>query len=141
MEATTHSPEETEEFAARFAPRLRPGDVLAMSGDLGAGKTAFVRGLARGLGYDGPVQSPTFTLVNEYLGGRLPLFHFDLYRLSDPEELYDLGFEEYPDRGGVCAVEWSSLGGDLLRPTYSVTLRYGGEDSARHIEIQEVSPC
>lgn len=141
MELTTHSPEETEQAGEILAQRLRPGDILAMSGDLGAGKTAFVRGLARGLGYSGPVQSPTFTIVNEYLGGRLPLFHFDLYRLGDAEELYDLGFEEYPDRGGVCAVEWSALGGDLLQPTHTVSIRYGGEETTRLIDIQEVSPC
>lgn len=141
MEIVTHSPEETEQAGRDLAQTLHPGDVLAMNGDLGAGKTAFVRGLARGLGYEDHVQSPTFTLVNEYFGGRLPLFHFDLYRLSDPEELYDLGFEEYPQRGGVCAVEWSELGGDALPPTHSVSLRYGEEENTRVIEIQEVSPC
>lgn len=141
MKITTHSPEETEAVAAELASSLRGGDVLAMSGDLGAGKTAFVRGLARGLGYTGPVQSPTFTIVNEYLGGRLPLFHFDLYRLGDAEELYELGFEEYPARGGVCAVEWSAIGGDVLEPTHTVTILRGEEENARIIEILEVRPC
>lgn len=141
MKTTTHSPEETEAVAAELASSLRGGDVLAMSGDLGAGKTAFVRGLARGLGYTGPVQSPTFTIVNEYLGGRLPLFHFDLYRLGDAEELYELGFEEYPARGGVCAVEWSAIGGDVLEPTHTVTILRGEEENARIIEILEVRPC
>lgn len=141
MKTTTHSPEETEAVAAELASSLRGSDVLAMSGDLGAGKTAFVRGLARGLGYTGPVQSPTFTIVNEYLGGRLPLFHFDLYRLGDAEELYELGFEEYPARGGVCAVEWSAIGGDVLEPTHTVTILRGEEENARIIEILEVRPC
>lgn len=141
METITHTPAETEAVAFRLAQTLRPGDVLAMNGDLGAGKTAFVRGLARGLGYTGLVQSPTFTIVNEYLGGRLPLFHFDLYRLGSADELYDLGFDEYPDRGGVCAVEWSSIGGDVLRPTHRVSIRMGEEETARVIEIQEVPSC
>lgn len=141
MQFITHSPEETEAVGERLGKALGGGEVIAYIGDLGAGKTAFTRGLARGLGICDRVTSPTYTIVNEYLGGRLPLFHFDLYRLSDPEELYDLGFEEYPDRGGVCAVEWSALGGDLLQPTHTVSIRYGGEETTRLIDIQEVSPC
>ena len=98
---------ETEQLGARLAACLEPGDVIAFRGDLGAGKTAFTRGLARGLGITEPVTSPTYTIVNEYLEGRLPLFHFDMYRLSCADELFDLGWEDYLTRGGICAVEWS----------------------------------
>ena len=107
MEYLTHEPEETEALGARLAEHLRPGDVVAFYGDLGAGKTAFTRGLARGLGIKEPVTSPTYTIVNEYLSGRMPLFHFDMYRLGSADELFDIGWEDYLERGGVCAVEWS----------------------------------
>src|SRR5699024_1158231 len=102
MEYLSNSEAETEALGEALAGRLTAGDVIAVSGDLGAGKTAFTRGLARGLGVTERVTSPTFTIVNEYLGGRLPLFHFDLYRLSSAEELFDIGWEDYLDRGGVC---------------------------------------
>ncbi len=103
---TTHSESETEALGARFAAKLAPGTVAALYGDLGCGKTAFVRGMARGMGIAGPVTSPTFTIVNEYDGPR-PLFHFDMYRLGGADELFDIGWEDYLARGGVCAVEWS----------------------------------
>ena len=102
----THSEQETEQVGRRLAGGLKPGAVVALFGDLGAGKTAFVRGMAGALGAEERVTSPTFTIVNEY-PGRLRLYHFDMYRLSGPEELYDIGWEEYLDAGGVCAVEWS----------------------------------
>ncbi len=102
------SEKETELFAQKLAERLSPGAVIALRGDLGAGKTAFVRGLARGLGIEARVTSPTFAVVNEYPGA-VPLFHFDLYRLADEDELYDIGWEDYLSRGGVCAVEWSEI--------------------------------
>ena len=95
MEYISNSAQETEALGERLAARLRPGDVIAYTGDLGAGKTAFTRGLARGLGVADRVTSPTFTIVNEYEGGRLPLFHFDLYRMDSPEELFDIGWEDY----------------------------------------------
>ncbi len=136
----THSEGETELLGQRLAKTLRPGQVLALEGDLGAGKTAFVRGLAAGLGYPGRVSSPTFTIVNEYEGGRLPLFHFDLYRLNDPRELDDLGWEDYVDRGGVCAVEWSSNGGDALGEVIPVTITRLS-DTARQITISGVTLC
>lgn len=132
----THSPEETEALGQRLARTLRPGDVIALDGDLGAGKTAFTRGLARGLGYSGQVTSPTFTIVNEYDGGRLSLFHFDLYRLSSPEELFDIGWEDYLDRGGVCCVEWSALGGDYLASARHVTITKGPADDDRRVEME-----
>ena len=107
MEFVTHSPEQTRQLGARLAKALKPGAVVAFTGDLGAGKTAFVSGMAQGLGVRERVTSPTFTIVNEYEGGRLPLFHFDMYRLGSADELFDIGWEDYLTRGGVCAVEWS----------------------------------
>ena len=136
MTCTTNSPEETEALGASLAQELEPGAVLAFTGDLGAGKTAFVRGLARGLGCPGRVTSPTFTIVNEYEGGRLPLFHFDMYRLGSAAELFDIGWEDYLARGGVCAVEWSenvaeALEADCLR----VDIRRGERDNQRIITV------
>ena len=107
MEVITTSPLETEAVGAALAERLQPGDVIAYVGGLGAGKTAFTRGLARGLGVTDSVTSPTYTIVNEYLSGTLPLFHFDMYRLGCADDLFDIGWEDYLERGGVCAVEWS----------------------------------
>ena len=120
MEYLSHSEAETEALGEALAARLRAGDVVAYSGGLGAGKTAFTRGLARGLGYRGRVTSPTFTIVNEY-EGRLPLFHFDMYRLGGAEDLFDIGWEDYLDRGGVCAVEWSERAAGAL-PADAVTV-------------------
>ena len=104
MEYITNSPAETETLGAALAAKLGPGTVIAYRGDLGAGKTAFTRGLARGLGCDEMVTSPTYTIVNEYLGGRLPLFHFDMYRLRCADDLWDIGWEDYVNRGGVGSV-------------------------------------
>ncbi len=106
MTVTTHSEEETEALGERLAKCLRAGSVVALYGDLGAGKTAFVRGMARGLEIEESVTSPTFTIVNEY-PGEPPLFHFDMYRLKNAGELYDIGWEDYLDRGGICVTEWS----------------------------------
>ena len=139
MEYISNSAQETEALGERLAARLRPGDVIAYTGDLGAGKTAFTRGLARGLGVTDRVTSPTFTIVNEYEGGRLPLFHFDLYRMDSPEELFDIGWEDYLARGGVCAVEWSENVADALeRDTVRVDIRRGGEESRRVISVEPV---
>ena len=135
MEFLTNSPEETEKVGAALGKILNPGTVLAYRGDLGAGKTAFTRGLARGLGYAEPVTSPTYTIVNEYLGGRLPLFHFDMYRLASSDDLWDIGWEDYLDRNGVCAVEWSENVEDALENAILVTIHKTGETS-RRIEIE-----
>ena len=131
MEYITNSPAETEKIGAALGKILPAGAVLAYRGDLGAGKTAFTRGLARGLGYGEPVTSPTYTIVNEYLGGRLPLFHFDMYRLSSSDDLWDIGWEDYLERGGICAVEWSENVDDALDGAISVTIEKLGEDSRR----------
>ena len=113
MQFVSHSTQETEQFGEEVAKSLRGGDVLAFTGSLGMGKTAFTRGLARGLGCRGRVTSPTFTIVNEY-DGKIPLFHFDMYRLGSSDELFDIGWDDYLARGGVCAVEWSERVSDAL---------------------------
>ena len=137
MEYRSNSPLETEALGERLAAHLHPGDVIAYTGDLGAGKTAFTRGLARGLGVTDRVTSPTFTIVNEYEGGRLPLFHFDLYRMDSPEELFDIGWEDYLARGGVCAVEWSEDVADALEDEpIRVDIRRGEHDGQRVISIR-----
>ena len=139
MRYVTNSEEETEALGARLAAVLTPGTVVAFTGDLGAGKTAFTRGLARGLGITERVTSPTFTVVNEYEGGRLPLFHFDMYRLASSEELFDIGWEDYLQRGGVCAVEWSENVSDALEEdALSVEISRGEQDGQRVIVIEGV---
>ena len=140
MEFHTRAEAETEALGARLAAVLTPGAVVAYRGGLGMGKTAFTRGLARGLGYKGRVTSPTFTIVNEYEGGRLPLFHFDMYRLEGADALFDIGWEDYLDRGGVCAVEWSELAEEALPPeTVFVTIARSPEaDNSRVITIEGV---
>ena len=131
MEFTTNSPTETEHIGEALGKILPAGTVLAYEGDLGAGKTAFTRGLARGLGYTEPVTSPTYTIVNEYLGGRLPLFHFDMYRLHSSDDLWDIGWEDYLDRQGICAVEWSENVADALENAISVRIEKTGDESRR----------
>ena len=131
MEYITNSPAETETVGAALAKALQPGTILAYRGDLGAGKTAFTRGLARGLGCGDIVTSPTYTIVNEYLSGRLPLFHFDMYRLSSSDDLWDIGWEDYLDRGGVCAVEWSENVDDAMENALYVTIEKLGAEQRR----------
>lgn len=136
MEVISNSPQETEALGQKLAAQLSPGDIIAFSGDLGSGKTAFTRGLAKGLGIEERVTSPTFTIVNEYEGGRLPLFHFDMYRLVSSDELFDIGWEDYLARGGVCAVEWSEIVDDALEDgVIRVDIRRGAEDNQRIITI------
>ena len=135
MEYITHSPAETEGVGAALAARLTPGAVIAYRGDLGAGKTAFTPGLAKGLGVKENVTSPTFTIVNEYLSGKIPLFHFDMYRLGSEDELFDIGWEDYLERGGVCAVEWSENVCGAMEDAIVVTISRLGEDT-RKIEIE-----
>ena len=135
MEFVTHSPAETEKIGAALGKILPTGSVLAYRGDLGAGKTAFTRGLARGLGCEEIVTSPTYTIVNEYLSGRIPLFHFDMYRLSSADDLWDIGWEDYLERGGICAVEWSENVTEAMENALTVTLEKIGEES-RKITIE-----
>ena len=131
MNFYSDSPEQTEKIGAALGKLLAPGTVIAYEGDLGAGKTAFTRGLAKGLGSNDPVTSPTYTIVNEYLGGRLPLFHFDMYRLRSAEDLWDIGWDDYLERGGVCAVEWSENVRDALEDPIFVRIEKTGDDTRR----------
>ena len=131
MEFITNAPQETEQVGLALGQVLTPGTILAYEGDLGAGKTAFTRGLARGLGCTEQVTSPTYTIVNEYLSGRLPLFHFDMYRLHSADDLWDIGWEDYLERGGVCAVEWSENVAEAMENAVTVRIEKLGEDSRR----------
>ena len=137
IQKTTASPAETVAFAEQVGKRLHAGDVIAYFGDLGAGKTALTRGIAQGLGVTDLVTSPTYTIVNEYLTGRIPLFHFDMYRLGSSDELFDIGWEDYLARGGVCAVEWSENVEDALRDAIHITIEKDPlEPDTRRITIE-----
>lgn len=135
MQFISNSVEETERIGAQLAAELPAGSIVAFTGDLGAGKTAFVRGMARGLNINERVTSPTFTIVNEYEGGSRPLFHFDLYRLFDSDELFDIGWEDYLSRGGICAVEWSERASEVMENCIRVDIVRGENDGQRIIEI------
>ena len=140
MEVMTHSPEETRALGERLAGAVGPGTVVAFTGDLGAGKTAFISGMARGLGIEERVTSPTFTIVNEYEGGRLPLFHFDMYRLGSADELFHIGWEDYLARGGVCAVEWSENVAEAIEDdAVRVDIARGDGEDCRIIRIEGVA--
>lgn len=134
-EVVTHGPEETEQVGERLGRRLEPGAVVALTGDLGAGKTCFIRGLARGLDVRQPISSPTFVLVNQY-AGRLPVYHIDAYRTASLTELLDLGFDEYVSGAGVTVIEWA----DTLRPLIPADAIWvhisGLGDEPRTISIQ-----
>ena len=136
IEAVTRSPAETEAFAEEIAKRLCGGEIIAFRGPMGMGKTCFTRGLARGLGFTGQVTSPTFALVNEYVRGRLPLYHFDMFRIESWEDLYSCGFFDYMEMGGVIAAEWSeniegALSGDVIFVTIEKT-----DENSRKITVE-----
>ncbi|MBD5560421.1 MAG: tRNA (adenosine(37)-N6)-threonylcarbamoyltransferase complex ATPase subunit type 1 TsaE [Clostridia bacterium] len=137
MVYTTNSAEETERLAAELAAKLDAGDFVALRGDLGAGKTAFARGLARGLGVRRTVLSPSFTLMRMYTEGRLPLYHFDMYRLSGPEDLAEIGFDEYAEGDGVCVAEWAERAGAALPQRYLDIYIEGSADLPRRITVSE----
>ena len=140
MTIYTKSEAETEAAGAAFARDLPQGAVVALFGGLGAGKTAFVRGMARGMGIAARVSSPTFTIVNEYLGAR-ELYHFDMYRLASADELFDIGWEDYLRRGGVCAVEWSENVEDAFEGDQICVRIEKTGDGERVITIGEVGSC
>ena len=140
MTIISKSEAETEAAGERFAKTLPDGAVVALYGDLGAGKTAFVRGMVRGLGIDARVSSPTFTIVNEYLGAR-ELYHFDMYRLGSSDELFDIGWEDYLSRGGVCAVEWSENVEDAFEGDQICVRIEKTGDAERVITIGEAETC
>lgn len=139
MTFESHSREETIKFAADLAAKSKPGDVYTLTGDLGVGKTVFAKGFAKGLGVTEPVTSPTFTIVQEYLSGRLPFFHFDVYRIADPDEMEETGFYDYLDRGGVVLIEWAELIEDILplpRTSIKIEKDLNGDDDYRLITVE-----
>lgn len=140
MEYISNSCSDTQRIAYDFAKQLNAGDVLCMYGDMGVGKTAFVQGLAEGLGIIEPITSPTFTIVNEYYG-RLPLYHFDVYRIADSDEMFEIGYEEYVYGEGVTVIEWPQLIDDILpekRYNVTITKNYDEHDDYRKINIEAV---
>lgn len=139
MTFESHSREETIKFAADMAAKAEPGEVFTLTGDLGVGKTVFAKGFAKGLGVTEPVTSPTFTIVQEYLSGRLPFYHFDVYRIGDPDEMEETGFYDYLDRGGVMLIEWAELIEDILpSPRTAIKLEkdLDGDDDYRLITVE-----
>lgn len=129
--------EETEAFGLALAKRLKAGDIIAMTGNLGAGKTTLTKSIAAGLGIEKMVNSPTFTIVQEYRGGRLPLYHFDVYRVSDPDELFEIGYEDYFFGDGVCVVEWANQIEELM-PEYTIwiDISYGKQEEERIYRVR-----
>ena len=132
----THSETDTMAFASRLAPMLAPGDTVVLTGDLGAGKSVLARGIARGMGVTGPMPSPTFTLMVPYEAGGRKLYHYDLYRLSDPDEYYAAGLDEFVGGDGVALVEWPQMAELDVAPALHINLSRGGADDARRIEIE-----
>ena len=132
--------EETRSFGIELAQSLKPGQVIALTGDLGAGKTTLTKAIAEGLGVTETLTSPTFTIVCEYDSGRLPLYHFDVYRVSDSEELFEIGFEDYFHKAGVCIIEWADLLEDGLLPdnTTYITIEYGSKEDERIITVKTI---
>lgn len=127
---------ETEAFGMKLAESLAPGSVVALTGDLGAGKTTLTKAVARGLGIETMVTSPTFTIIQEYKGGRLPLYHFDVYRIRDEEDMFELGYEDYFYGDGVCVVEWAEQIEDLLpEDAIRINIEYGDEENERIYEL------
>ena len=125
---TSHSARETQALGRRLAGHLRPGDVVLLEGELGAGKSEFARGVARGLGVEGPVPSPSFTILNAYDEGRIPLYHFDWYRIEDPREIYEMGMDEQLGGDGVALIEWSRKAAECLSArVLEVRIRATGE--------------
>lgn len=132
----THSFGETVELGKKFGRILKPGDVVCLSGDLGTGKTAFTNGIAKELGIDSYITSPTFTLVNEYQG-KYPLYHFDVYRIADPEEMFDIGFEEYLNGEGITIIEWGELIWEIL-PSDIIRVNIG-KNFGKGLDVRDIS--
>ena len=128
----------TKEYGSRLAEEAVPGQVIALIGDLGAGKTTLTKYIAEGLGVTEHVQSPTFTIVREYHSGRMPLYHFDVYRIDDPDEMFEIGYEEYFYGDGLCVVEWADKIEELLpEGTRIIRLSYGGAEEERIVENED----
>ena len=128
----------TKEYGYRLAEEAVPGQVIALIGDLGAGKTTLTKYIAEGLGVTEHVQSPTFTIVREYRSGRMPLYHFDVYRIDDPDEMFEIGYEEYFYGDGLCVVEWADKIEELLpEDTRIIRLSYGGAEEERIVDNED----
>ena len=137
MVYNSNSPKETENIAKAFSKELKAGDVICLNGDLGTGKTAFVQGLVKALGYTEPISSPTFTIINCYEGADLPIYHFDVYRIEDPDEMYEIGYEEYVYGDGISLVEWSEKIKDILPcDRYEITIE---KDFLKHEDYRKIS--
>ncbi len=137
----SNSPKETENIAKAFSKELEAGDVVCLNGDLGTGKTAFVQGLVKALGYAEPISSPTFTIVNCYEGADLPIYHFDVYRIEDPDEMYEIGYEEYVYGDGISLIEWSEKIKDILpchRYEIEIEKDYSKHEDYRKISIERI---
>lgn len=141
MVYNSNSPKETENIAKAFAKELKGGDVVCLNGDLGTGKTAFVQGLVKALGFEEPISSPTFTVINCYEGGKMPVYHFDVYRIEDCDEMYEIGYEEYVFGDGLSLIEWSEKIKDILpesRYEITITKDYEKHEDYRRIEIERI---
>lgn len=136
MTCITHSETDTMALAARLAPMLSPGDAVLLTGDLGTGKSVLARGIARGMGVEGPMPSPTFTLMIPYAADGRKLYHFDLYRISDPDEYYAAGLDEFVGGDGIAVIEWPEMADLDPEPALRVRLKRGGDDETRVIEIE-----
>ena len=129
---TMKTEKDTETFGMRLGRNASPGTVIALTGELGTGKTTLTRAIARGLGIQEPITSPTFNIIKEYDDGRLPLYHFDVYRIGDPEEMYELGYEEYFYGSGVCVIEWADLIDEIIpENAVRIGIRYGEREGER----------
>ena len=122
MTIETFTPEETFELGMKLGTEAKAGEIYCLNGDLGVGKTVFTQGFAKGLGIDEAVNSPTFTIIQEYDEGRLPLYHFDVYRIGNPEEMYEIGYEDYFYGQGVCLIEWAKLIEELIPDEAKIVL-------------------
>ena len=132
----TRSPEETRALGVWLAGRLHAGDVVILTGDLGAGKSELARGIARGLGIRGPVPSPTFTILNVYTEGNVPLYHFDFYRLNSPDEIYEMGMDEYIGGDGIALIEWPDLCREVIPRDHLRVSLERKEDDTRQIRME-----
>lgn len=130
------TPEDTFRIGEMIAGQAKPGEIYTLNGDLGVGKTVFTKGIARGLGIEEPVTSPTFTIIQEYNSGRLPLYHFDVYRVGDPEEMYEIGYEDYFYGQGICLIEWAQLIEELI-PSEAVRI-YIDKDLEKGLDYRRI---
>ncbi len=136
MKFISNSENDTKNIAETIAEKLKPNDFIALFGGMGMGKTTFTRHLAKALGYDGEVSSPTFAIINEYNGGKLPIYHFDMYRIETFDDLYSTNYFEYCEMGGICICEWSENIENVLPDDYiKITISKGENENSRIFEV------